>query len=79
VITARVANKVAKHRAVVESSLENLSHAEIDVAAKGDSIGFHAGVRNAIGSGNGAVTRKGMGVGISSAADFIQSRGGLAG
>src|SRR3954452_4508210 len=56
-ITVRVANSVAKHRAVVESSLENLSHAEIRPRGEGDAIRFHADVRNAMGSGNGAAAR----------------------
>jgi len=47
--------------------------------AKGDAIRFHADVREAITAGNGAAARQGIATDISSAADFILSRGGLAG
>jgi DNA-binding GntR family transcriptional regulator len=47
--------------------------------AKGDAIRFHADVREAITVGNGAAARQGIATDISSAADFILSRGGLAG
>jgi DNA-binding GntR family transcriptional regulator len=47
--------------------------------AKGDAIRFHADVREAIIVGNGAAARQGIATDISSAADFILSRGGLAG
>jgi DNA-binding GntR family transcriptional regulator len=47
--------------------------------AKGDAIRFHADVRRAIAAGNGAAARGGIAADISGAADFILSRGGLAG
>jgi DNA-binding GntR family transcriptional regulator len=47
--------------------------------AKGDAIRFHADVRNAIAAGNVAAAQGGIARDITSAADFILSRGGLAG
>jgi DNA-binding GntR family transcriptional regulator len=47
--------------------------------AKGDAIRFHADVRGAIATGDGAAASAGIEADISSAADFILSRGGLAG
>ena len=47
--------------------------------AKGDAIRFHADVHNAIAAGNGAAALNGIAADITSAADFILSRGGLAG
>jgi DNA-binding GntR family transcriptional regulator len=47
--------------------------------AKGDAIRFHADVREAIMAGDGAAARQGIAADIGSAADFILSRGGLAG
>jgi DNA-binding GntR family transcriptional regulator len=47
--------------------------------AKGHAIKCHADVRNAVAAGKGAVAREGIASDISSAADFILSRGGLAG
>jgi DNA-binding GntR family transcriptional regulator len=47
--------------------------------AKGDAIRFHADVRNAIAAGNVAAAQAGIASDITSAADFILSRGGLAG
>jgi DNA-binding GntR family transcriptional regulator len=47
--------------------------------AKGDAIRFHADVREAISGGDGAAARQGVAADISSAADFILSRGDLAG
>jgi len=47
--------------------------------AKGDAIRFHADVHKAIAAGNGAAAREGIAADISGAADFILSRGGLAG
>jgi len=47
--------------------------------AKGDAIKCHADVRKAIAAGNGAVAREGIAADISGAAEFILSRGGLAG
>lgn len=46
--------------------------------AKGDAIRFHADVRQAISAGDGAAARQGIAADISSAADFILSRGDLA-
>ena len=50
-----------------------------DRLAKGDAIRCHAEVRNAIAAGDGAAAREGIAADISGAADFILSRGGLAG
>jgi DNA-binding GntR family transcriptional regulator len=47
--------------------------------AKGDAIRFHAEVRIAIAAGNAAAALAGIEADISGAADFILSRGGLAG
>jgi DNA-binding GntR family transcriptional regulator len=47
--------------------------------AKGDAIRFHVDVRNAIAAGNEAEARQGIAADIGGAADFILSRGGLAG
>lgn len=47
--------------------------------AKGDAIRFHAEVRAAIATGNGADAQAGIAGDIRGAADFILSRGGLAG
>jgi len=47
--------------------------------AKGDAIRFHADVRAAIMAGDGAAARQGIAADIGSAADFILSRGDLAG
>jgi DNA-binding GntR family transcriptional regulator len=47
--------------------------------AKGDAIRFHADVREAITAGDGAAARQGIAADIGSAADFILSRGDLAG
>jgi DNA-binding GntR family transcriptional regulator len=47
--------------------------------AKGDAIRFHADVRNAVAAGNEVEARQGIAADISGAADFILSRGGLAG
>jgi DNA-binding GntR family transcriptional regulator len=47
--------------------------------ANGDAIRFHADVRDAIASGNGDAARTGVAADIGGAADFILSRGGLAG
>ena len=47
--------------------------------AKGHAIKCHAEVRKAIAAGDGAVAREGIAADIRSAADFILSRGGLAG
>ena len=47
--------------------------------AKGDAIRFHADVRDAIVAGNGEVAKSGIAADIGGAADFILSRGGLAG
>ncbi len=47
--------------------------------AKGHAIECHAGVRKAIAAGKGAAAREGIAADIRSAADFILSRGGLAG
>jgi DNA-binding GntR family transcriptional regulator len=47
--------------------------------AKGDAIRFHADVREAVTAGDGPAARQGIAADISSAADFILSRGGLAG
>jgi DNA-binding GntR family transcriptional regulator len=47
--------------------------------ANGDAIRFHADVREAIASGNGDAARTGVAADIGGAADFILSRGGLAG
>jgi DNA-binding GntR family transcriptional regulator len=46
--------------------------------AKGDAIRFHAEVRKAIATGNGAAALEGVAADIRGAADFILSRGGLA-
>jgi DNA-binding GntR family transcriptional regulator len=46
--------------------------------AKGDAIRFHAHVRKAIAAGDGDAALEGIKADISSAADFILSRGGLA-
>ena len=46
--------------------------------AKGDAIRFHADVREAISAGDAAAARQGIASDISSAADFILSRGDLA-
>jgi hypothetical protein len=50
-----------------------------DRLAKGDAIRFHADVRKAINVGNGAAALDGIAADISGAADFILSRGSLAG
>jgi DNA-binding GntR family transcriptional regulator len=47
--------------------------------AKGDAIRFHADVISAIAAGNAAAAQTGIAADIRSAADFILSRGGLAG
>jgi DNA-binding GntR family transcriptional regulator len=47
--------------------------------AKGDAIRFHADVREAIACGDGDAARSGIAADIDGAADFILSRGGLAG
>jgi DNA-binding GntR family transcriptional regulator len=47
--------------------------------AKGAAIRFHADVRKAIAAGNAAAALTGIEADISGAADFILSRGGLAG
>jgi len=47
--------------------------------AKGHAIRCHADVRKAIAAGNGAAAREGIAADIGGAADFILSRGGLAG
>ena len=47
--------------------------------ANGDAIRFHADVREAIASGNGDAAQTGIAADIGGAADFILSRGGLAG
>jgi len=47
--------------------------------AKGDAIRFHAEVRRAIAAGDGAAASAGIEADISGAANFILSRGGLAG
>jgi DNA-binding GntR family transcriptional regulator len=47
--------------------------------AKGDAIRCHADVRKAIAAGNVAAALEGIAADISGAADFILSRGGLAG
>jgi len=47
--------------------------------AKGGAIRFHADVRNAIASGDAETARAGIAADISGAADFILSRGWLAG
>jgi hypothetical protein len=47
--------------------------------AKGDAIRFHAEVRRAIVNGEGAAASAGIEADISGAANFILSRGGLAG
>jgi DNA-binding GntR family transcriptional regulator len=47
--------------------------------AKGDAIRFHADVRKAIAAGDDDAALEGIKADISSAADFILSRGGLAG
>ena len=47
--------------------------------AKGDAIRCHADVRGAIAAGDGAAARAGIAADIRGAADFILSRGGLAG
>jgi DNA-binding GntR family transcriptional regulator len=47
--------------------------------AKGDAIRFHADVRRAIAKGDGAAALNGIEADISGAADFILSRGRLAG
>jgi DNA-binding GntR family transcriptional regulator len=46
--------------------------------AKGDAIRFHADVRSAIAAGDEAAARQGIAADITSAADFILFRGGLA-
>ncbi len=50
-----------------------------DRLAKGDAIRFHADVRKAINAGNGAAALDGIAADIRGAADFILSRGSLAG
>jgi DNA-binding GntR family transcriptional regulator len=50
-----------------------------DRLAKGDAIRFHADVRKAIAAGDAAAALAGIEADIRSAADFILSRGGLAG
>ncbi len=47
--------------------------------AKGHAIKCHADVRKAIAAGNGAAAREGIAADISGAAEFILSRGSLAG
>jgi DNA-binding GntR family transcriptional regulator len=47
--------------------------------AKGDAIRFHADVRKAIAAGNAAAALNGIAADVRRAADFILSRGGLAG
>jgi DNA-binding GntR family transcriptional regulator len=47
--------------------------------AKGDAMRCHADVRKAIAAGNGVAALEGIAADISGAADFILSRGGLAG
>jgi len=47
--------------------------------AKGDAIRCHADVRQAIAAGNSGAALDGIAADISGAADFILSRGGLAG
>jgi DNA-binding GntR family transcriptional regulator len=47
--------------------------------AKGDAIRCHANVRKAIAAGVGDAARSGIAADITGAADFILSRGGLAG
>jgi DNA-binding GntR family transcriptional regulator len=47
--------------------------------AKGDAIRFHADVRQAIATGDSGAALDGIAADISGAADFILSRGGLAG
>jgi DNA-binding GntR family transcriptional regulator len=47
--------------------------------AKGDAISCHTDVRDAIAAGNAAAALAGIAADITSAADFILSRGGLAG
>jgi DNA-binding GntR family transcriptional regulator len=47
--------------------------------AKGDAIRCHADVRRAIDAGNGEAAQAGIAADITGAADFILSRGGLAG
>ena len=47
--------------------------------AKGDAIRFHADVREAIAAGDSKAARAGIAADIGGAADFILSRGGLAG
>jgi len=47
--------------------------------AKGDAIRFHADVRKAIAAGNAAAALNGIAADVRGAADFILSRGGLAG
>ncbi len=47
--------------------------------AKGDAIRFHADVRKAIAAGDSKAARAGIAADIGGAADFILSRGGLAG
>lgn len=47
--------------------------------AKGDAIRFHADVREAIAAGDSNAARAGIAADIGGAADFILSRGGLAG
>jgi DNA-binding GntR family transcriptional regulator len=47
--------------------------------AKGDAIRFHANVRKAIATGDGAAAQAGIAGDITRAADVILSRGGLAG
>jgi DNA-binding GntR family transcriptional regulator len=47
--------------------------------AKGDAIRFHADVREAIATGNGAAAQAGIAGDIRGAAEVILSRGGLAG
>src|SRR5258708_1487863 len=50
-----------------------------DRLAKGDAIRFHADGRKAINGGNGAAALDGIAADIGGAADFILSRGSLAG
>jgi DNA-binding GntR family transcriptional regulator len=47
--------------------------------AKGDAIRFHANLRDAIDAGDGAAARKSVAADIGGAAEFILSRGDLAG
>jgi DNA-binding GntR family transcriptional regulator len=49
-----------------------------DRLAKGEAIRFHADVRKAINAGDATAARAGIAADITSAADFILSRGGLA-